>query len=272
MKMKLKLLLVTAVAALGVSSQAFATYTDGNGVNGSSLILNVWDTVTKESYSATLEIPSNNLTYSTFNGGPTFTALAGNSTFTGLFGNNNAADIRWNIAADLNDVLAGGTPGANIPWSLGFTAASLPASLNGSQMNAANVKFNTWVNLLNGHQTATGSGLTTSTDATQLWNMNNASAAWGGTNGGGTLPFSITGLLGDSLSYFQATANGRFAADASTFAQIAGTWSLASSGTLTWNEAPIGAVPVPAAAWLLGSGLMGLVGVGRRRATKGVAA
>jgi hypothetical protein len=271
MKMKLKLLSMVAVAALGMSSQAFAAYTDGNGASGSSLILNVFDTVTKESYSATLDISPNNLTYGSFNGGPTFTALASNSTFTGLFSDNTASNIRWEVVSDLNDVLAGGTPGTNIPWSLGFTAASQPAALNGSQMNASNVKLNSWINLLNGHQTATNSGLTTSTDATQAWNMNNPAAAFGGNSGGGTLPFAITGLLGNSLSYFQATANGDTAADASTFAQILGTWNLASDGKLTWN-AQSAVVPVPAAVWLLGSGLMGLVGVGRRRATKAVAA
>jgi hypothetical protein len=40
-------------------------------------------------------------------------------------------------------------------------------------------------------------------------------------------------------------------------------WSLASDGTLSYGAAS--AVPVPAAVWLFGSGLVGLVGVARRR-------
>jgi hypothetical protein len=41
-------------------------------------------------------------------------------------------------------------------------------------------------------------------------------------------------------------------------------WTLASDGTLSYGAAT-STVPVPAAAWLFGSGLVGLVGVARRR-------
>lgn len=272
MTRKFKLLLVAAVAALGMSGQASAAYTDGNGVNGSSLILNVFDTVTKASYSATLEIAPNNLTYNTFTGGSSFTALASNSIFTGLFGASTASNVKWEVVSAVNDALAGGTPGTNIPWSLGFSAATQPAAFSGIQQTQAGTKFNTWVNTIAGHQTSSGSGLTSSTNATDLWNMNNASAAFGGNSGGGTLPFTITGILGSSLSYFTATANGDTAGDPSVFSQIAGNWNLASNGTLTWNAAQVGAVPVPAAVWLLGSGLMGMVGIGRRRSGNKVVA
>ncbi len=42
-------------------------------------------------------------------------------------------------------------------------------------------------------------------------------------------------------------------------------WRLDADGTLTYNV-PVSAVPVPAAVWLFGSGLLGLVGVARRKA------
>ena len=38
-----------------------------------------------------------------------------------------------------------------------------------------------------------------------------------------------------------------------------------SSGSIFWDNASLTAVPVPAAVWLFGSGLLGLVGVARRR-------
>lgn len=45
-----------------------------------------------------------------------------------------------------------------------------------------------------------------------------------------------------------------------------GNWSLSNTGTLTYTGAtPPPAVPVPAAVWLLGSALVGLVGVARRK-------
>jgi hypothetical protein len=40
-------------------------------------------------------------------------------------------------------------------------------------------------------------------------------------------------------------------------------WNLSANGALTYGA--VSAVPVPAAVWLFGSGLMGLVGVARRR-------
>ena len=52
---------------------------------------------------------------------------------------------------------------------------------------------------------------------------------------------------------------------------LTGSWSFSGSQSLsqvqldgvTDERTPV--VPVPAAAWLLGSGLLGLVGIGRRR-------
>jgi hypothetical protein len=47
-----------------------------------------------------------------------------------------------------------------------------------------------------------------------------------------------------------------------------GFWFLSSTGDLTYNIASGGTapVPLPAAIWLLGSGLLGMAGIARRRA------
>jgi hypothetical protein len=46
---------------------------------------------------------------------------------------------------------------------------------------------------------------------------------------------------------------------------VMGSAILGTDGTLTFSANPTSAVPLPAAVWLFGSGLMGLVGVSRRR-------
>ncbi len=74
---------------------------------------------------------------------------------------------------------------------------------------------------------------------------------------------------GDSMQNFYGTASNLYAFTGNgntgqLQSYIQGTAAMAANGTLmiTGNGAP---VPLPAAVWLLGSGLMGLVGVSRRR-------
>jgi hypothetical protein len=91
-------------------------------------------------------------------------------------------------------------------------------------------------------------------------------------NGGsfGTPAFNFSGALGSALNFFNLStpSNSRGPLSESTVQNSngAGFWFLSSTGQLTWNvPMAAGTVPLPAAAWLLVSGLLGLGAIGRRR-------
>jgi hypothetical protein len=72
--------------------------------------------------------------------------------------------------------------------------------------------------------------------------------------------------LGTSAFLYGVTGNGGTLTNVQTY-QLA-TLTLSTNGTLTAVGNSTSAVPLPAAVWLLGSGLLGLAGVGRRKAAK----
>ena len=70
--------------------------------------------------------------------------------------------------------------------------------------------------------------------------------------------------LGSAVGLFGVTGDGSSTA-LETY--VLGSVTLSSAGVLTINNGAVSSVPLPAAVWLFGSGLMGLVGVSRRRKT-----
>jgi hypothetical protein len=98
-----------------------------------------------------------------------------------------------------------------------------------------------------------------------VWGAAQGAAGAGSTNLYGQGADSAGVGLGQSATLYGATANGGTGIlQTYNFGSI----EVTSNGTL---EA-VTAVPLPAAVWLFGSGLLGLAGIGRRRSAAGYAA
>ena len=275
MNLKLKALYVAiamtvagAAQAAPISIDGFTPATGGVGNGSSQIIFSVLDGVSNQSI-----IVNTGLTVSQFRNNNA--ALIGTFSFTdtGLqsFFSTNAANLskmRWNLGAVSNgpdNISFGGFgPNTGVLISNGNNNPStLPTPSDASvlqfaQANAANYALANNAKLVNSNS-AVSASLSPSGYI--------GSSNWGGTLGGALL-FSneLIGFGGgQTLSYFgfdqtdpllpatsAAYTNGQFRVDTAL-------------GKVSYVSTNVSTVPVPAAVWLLGSGLAGLVGIGRRR-------
>jgi hypothetical protein len=80
---------------------------------------------------------------------------------------------------------------------------------------------------------------------------------------------NFSGALNTAVGFYNITTTAARSANISAYNNGVGSgyWYLSSSGDLSYNiPVTASSVPLPAAVWLLGSGLLGIAGIGRRRA------
>jgi hypothetical protein len=202
--------------------------------------------------------------------------VSATSALTTFLTTNSGDTLNW--AVEAGSFLGGvnsNTPGAQ----LGIASANSAAGANFASIQLSNL--NGWMTPLNSDlgYVIFGNGGTTPAytlgGSTYSWPNGTAGGqVWGGAPGGsaggsttlyGAVPgVAQTGFLpGASQTLYAVTGNG---GSGTVQSYVLGTISLATLAngaalTLT-SAAP---VPLPAALWLLGGGLLGLAGVGRRR-------
>jgi hypothetical protein len=101
----------------------------------------------------------------------------------------------------------------------------------------------------------------TSSAASEPWNVSNLAFV---------VDSSTQTLANNALMYlWNLTTSSNVGTAQGTKTLTTGTFNLNLSGSqLTFNPTPAAPVPVPAAAWLLGSALVSVAGISRRRANR----
>lgn len=273
MKLKLKMIAVAAAMA----SMAGAAHADLTTGNNGSLALWAYNTVTFDYYirdtgfllndflpsSVTTlsgdgsvtgnKTPAAGLTLDKIN-----TVSFSDTSFTAWLTQGNAADVRWGVAAVDN---TGTTTATNVKRFITSSANSAEFATNGNLDGFINTSNAGGLTTLFGEQ-APGTLSVTGQQQIDVFTTNFGLGA----DGVGSLDQSV------NLFYFArttGTGSTTVAANGGAFQNATGlaTVKLESDGDFVYQlagEAPA-AVPVPAAAWLLGSGLVGMGGFMRRR-------
>ncbi|MHB8621747.1 MAG: VPLPA-CTERM sorting domain-containing protein [Sulfuricaulis sp.] len=269
--------LVVALALTAAAGQAGAAVVQANTGNG-DLFLTAWDPVANMSYSRDLGVTLSSFLSSATPAAGLTDVFAGDSLFQSSFANSIASNIHWNIAAGDDLLPAGGS--ATTPGDLKILSTSTVTP--GTGFKFTNGFMTTGANNVNNFQgyqvtdptpAGTGCGTNPSCVITNPADPGfGGNTTWSSSLGGtsATLSNASTGF-GSSLYFYYITGSGGSTISSATETAFKnatgdGMWSLASNGTATYTiPGAVSAVPIPAAVWLFGSGLLGLVGISRRK-------
>lgn len=278
MKLMKKLLIASAIGmAFAGPASALTTDTTSNG----SLFLAVWDNSATGTYSYVQDLgttingflPNGNVAVTSLDGGP----IAGDKT----------PDAGLNLSFNTSFLSSFTGNTANLSWSVvGYDNAAGNFTQNSRRLvTTTQIGTTTAGNITNTGLTSvtTNIGQVATTFAPSCTTAGCSTFAIDNyllttltdtLNKGVTTGLSTSQALGGTLEmmYITQTGTNPGAATAAGYdffdnAYGRAVWSLSSAGQLTYSiaGAPVSEVPVPAALWLFGSGLLGLVGIGRRK-------
>lgn len=286
MNLKLKTLAVAVAMTVAGGVQAAPISSDnGGGIPGSGtgdgdLFLSVIDRVNQRSF-----VLNTNLTANQFRANPnvaySFTHSALNQFLTDAGPGVSQPDaVRWNIGVISNDRDSDndGTPQDADVANYGILTTSSPGQavtptnsppgnfgLEGAVGNAHQylAAVNQWDGNNDSTFDTTVQDYVIVTDSTSV--AYHDGGFWAGTWGGAT-GFTTEGAIGESLDFWFIHTDPNEPFFTSLVDEFAGNWKLDFAGGIGTLSYTVAAVPVPAAVWLMGSGLLGLVAVARRRA------
>jgi hypothetical protein len=263
--MKIKTLAV-ALALAAVGTSAHAAINPGYSATaplGSEMFVTVFDPSAQISYSLDLGIYHNNF-IDTNTAGPVNLALDPNfSQFVGQTDLRFTVESVYRIMSDIPDL-----PYFGVLTTTSTSEATILAQVpDFAALNARQDKISTWALNLNAD-----AGMGASNAVNDLQNNSEVSVIgdigyygnpiWGDTMGNSGFVTSST--VGTAIAFYAMRTSDQDY-DTTVLTNM-GSWNLSTAGMLTYTAAGVNPVPVPAAAWLFGSGLLGLIGVARRKA------
>lgn len=272
MKNVVKLALVGAALFGGVAQADPISYLPGTGgvfpANGSSLVLFAKDTVNSAdgyffvdlgvqigSLISLDSVSGSTSGVTTFNvSGISSSAISSFQSWLG--GAGRSSSIKWSILASERNATNTSLAGQSAAFTSlnDYSSSSAPTNANVGTFASGLQGFFNYLNT----NADTADGLSSSAG----WD---GSAASGGNNadqGFGAFPTGAN--LGQAMKFWDFAMNSN-SGSATANKYLGATLTLTAAGLEIVNPAT-SEVPVPAAVWLFGSGLLGLMGVGRRKA------
>ncbi len=249
----MKLKLIAAASCLALSSIANAAINPGSDMDqGGELIFSVWDSASSTSYTLDLGIDmrefDQNATYAY-----DLSTDANWMEFT-----TGAESMTWDVAGSDR---ASGMPSVNgIMMTARIGEDTSVMGLQHSGYNTLQSNIEQYIIKLDGLENDV------SLDNSYFRNGGDyagSTSVWG--SFAGNLSVATTAGQGDSMEFWSLTTGvieGRRPSPTAEHTKLAGTWTLSGDSLIYTAAAP---VPVPAAVWLFGSALAGLVGISRRR-------
>ncbi len=289
MKTAIKLALAASVLASSASfaNTLLATTTSTGGQTGNDLILFVTDQTTNNGFAYDTGVTLDSVakisdvaTAVTGNGGTTFADVGGTGSSLSFGSSSTFSAFNSGAGATLlSNFLSSITAGDTVVWALnaGDGKTNSTSTIGGNRLIVSATAQPSWTGTLT--NTGAKGGVSALNNLITAWNLANPSTAvstsigWGfGNSSANSAPNGyygtnvVSGAAVGTAQYLYLVANN--ASGGSTVAGVqatTGSFTLGSNGQLSFTAAASPQVPVPGAAWLLGSGLMGLVGISRRR-------
>ena len=256
-------LLATAIFAIATGNAAHAAIAVDKDASFGELFLAVWDKVGTSSAGTGGDIDQNN-TY-LLDLGVNVLTNDWSQKFSASVGSNYASAFPGTDPANLVYTLVGGVrsqTGVQPVFGSVFFTSSPSFDVSSAAMSLSNLGANL-VNLNNlAAAQQPGTDYATNTDSKAISGAGSIGTlpgqAFNGNLVNGTSPIQTFGAIGQSLGLYQI---GYYGSGTISIKDALGTF-LFDGQTVAYTGAP---VPLPAGIWLLGSALLGLVGISRRR-------